>query len=304
MGNADCAQALATRNCSACASDAAASKVAVVASAAHSEDLYIYSHSKVCERKTTGGDAWVVEVRGWDFHHGQSQEKVRALKMVWRAPAKDLGDGRYVARLPHLLFETGLAVGVSVSLWWTRADPSWSLEHSWNQVRPQRFLHLVRRAHHRHGHTCAHNASPLIAERFLLTEWYAHCADVKSSCLPAPLRHIADARLVLGCPISELPRLRPCAAESAPRAQVHHTRGAGAAGAAPSAVSFRGGPAALYCGHRRNLQATRARPAAACWMVISLPLAIRLATRPTARRHTSPQCAESQHGWDGRYFRA
>jgi len=158
MGNADCAQALATRNCSACASDAAASKVAVVASAAHSEDLYIYSHSKVCERKTTGGDAWVVEVRGWDFHHGQSQEKVRALKMVWRAPAKDLGDGRYVARLPHLLFETNLTVGVSVSLWWTRADPSWSLEHSWNQVRPQRFLHL---AHHRHGHTCAHNASPL-----------------------------------------------------------------------------------------------------------------------------------------------
>ena len=161
MGNASCAQALATRNCSACASDAAASKVAVVANAAHSEDLYIYSHSKVCERKTTGGDAWVVEVRGWDFHHGQSQEKVRALKMVWRAPAKDLGDGRYVAHLPHLLFETGLAVGVSVSLWWTRADPSWSLEHSWNQVRPQRFLHLVRRAHHRHGHTCAHNASPL-----------------------------------------------------------------------------------------------------------------------------------------------
>ena len=79
----------------------------------------------------------MVEVRGWDFHHGQSQEKVRALKMVWRAPAKDLGDGRYVAHLPHLLFETGLAVGVSVSLWWTRADPSWSLEHSWNQVRPQ-----------------------------------------------------------------------------------------------------------------------------------------------------------------------
>lgn len=140
--------------------------------------------------------------------------------------------------------------------------------------------------------------------RFLLTEWYAHCADVKSSCLPAPLRHIADARLDLGCPISELPRLRPCAAESAPRAQVHHTRGAGAAGAAPSAVSFRGGPAALYCGHRRNLQATRAQPAAAWWMVISLPLAIRLATRPTARRHTSPQCAEPQHGWDGRYFRA
>jgi len=298
MGNASCAQALATRNCSACASDAAASKVAVVANAAHSEDLYIYSHSKVCERKTTGGDAWVVEVRGWDFHHGQSQEKVRALKMVWRAPAKDLGDGRYVAHLPHLLFETGLAVGVSVSLWWTRADPSWSLEHSWNQVRPQNSSTLY----------VAHitdmvTPAPTMPLRFLLTEWYAHCADVKSSCLPAPLRHIADARLDLGCPISELPRLRPCAAESAPRAQVHHTRGAGAAGAAPSAVSFRGGPAALYCGHRRNLQATRARPAAAWWMVISLPLAIRLATRPTARRHTSPQCAESQHGWDGRFFR-
>lgn len=82
MGNASCAQALATRNCSACASDAAASKVAVVANAAHSEDLYIYSHSKVCERKTTGGDAWVVEVRGWDFHCAQHPRELTQMILV------------------------------------------------------------------------------------------------------------------------------------------------------------------------------------------------------------------------------
>lgn len=92
----------------------------------------------------------MVEVRGWDFHHGQSQEKVRALKMVWRAPAKDLGDGRYVAHLPHLLFETGLAVGVSVSLWWTRADVRTMI-----QIRLERIDRPIRAAIRHTAERCA-----------------------------------------------------------------------------------------------------------------------------------------------------